>query len=152
MTINDRTKSLGRACRHFLAREAVVSDGQCCKIGHPIRKIVTAANGGSIFGIAYMFPCRPGPERKADCPNYDPKTDEEVEAEKARMREAMDRIVKAMPVLSALRATMVKGRIARQIVDCPFCNAPGKLHVSCAIDHNNHLSARCAECGEGFIE
>ena len=35
--------TLGRACRHYLAREALIGDGQCCKIGHPIRKIVTAA-------------------------------------------------------------------------------------------------------------
>ena len=145
-------EQLGRACRHFLPREAILSDGQCCKIGHPIRKIVVAANGGSNFGIAYKFPCRPGPERGADCPNYDPKTDEEVEAEKARMRETMSRLVKAMPILNDLRATMIKGRIARQTADCPFCNAPGKLHVSCAIDYNNHMSAQCAECGEGFIE
>ena len=144
--------TLGRACRHYLAREALIGDGQCCKIGHPIRKIVTAANGGSNFGLAYMMPCRPGPERKADCPNYDPKTDAEIEASKAAMRERMDRLVKALPVMNRLRATMIAGQIAREIVDCPFCGAESQLHVSCAIDCNNHMSAQCAECGEGFIE
>ncbi len=144
--------SLGRACRHFLAREALVGDGQCCKIGHPIRKIVTAANGGSTFGLAYMFPCRPGAERKAECPNYDPETDAEIEAGKAAMRAQMDRLVKALPILNSLRATMVEGRIAREVVDCPFCGSVRQLHVTCAIDYNNHMSARCAECGEGFIE
>lgn len=143
---------LGRACRHFLAREALIGDGQCCKIGHPIRKIVMAANGGSSFGMAYMFPCRPGPDRKAECPDYDPKTDAEIEASKAALRDKMDRLVKAMPVLNELRATMIAGQVSRQIVDCPFCNATGRLHVTCAIGSNNHMSARCAECGEGFIE
>jgi hypothetical protein len=47
---------------------------------------------------------------------------------------------------------MIAGRIARQTADCPFCAAPGRMHVTCAIDINNHISARCAECGEGFIE
>lgn len=143
---------LGRACRHFVAREALIGDGQCCKIGHPIRKIVMAANGGSSYGIAYMYPCRPGPERKADCPSYDAKTDAEIEASKSAMLERMQRLVRAMPILSDLRATMVSGRIRRQTADCPFCNAPGRLHVTCAIDINNHMSARCAECGEGVIE
>lgn len=145
-------QTLGRACRHFLAREAMIGDGECCKIGHPIRKIVIAANGKSTHGIAYMFPCRPGEQSKADCPDYDPKTTEEISAERQRMSEQMDRLVKAMPVMNRVRATMVNGRIARQVIDCPFCNSPRQLHVSCAIDYNNHLSARCAECGEGFIE
>lgn len=33
---------LGRACRHFVAREALIGDGQCCKIGHPIRETTAA--------------------------------------------------------------------------------------------------------------
>lgn len=129
-----------------------MTNGACCKIGHPISKIVIAANGGSNSGIAYMMPCRPTPRRKADCPNYDPKTDAEIAEAEGRMRDQMDRLVKAMPILSDLRATMVSGRIMRQIVDCPFCNQPRGLHVTCAIDHNGHMSARCKECGEGFIE
>ncbi|MFE3837318.1 hypothetical protein [Pseudogemmobacter sonorensis] len=150
--IGDGPTKLGRACRHFDGRAALLSDGQCCKIGHNISKIVTTANGGSDFRTAYMYPCRPGPERKADCPDYDPKTDSEIAASKAAMCAQMDRLVKAMPLLNGLRATMVKGRIVHQVVDCPFCGATRALHVTCAVDHNNHMSARCAECREGFIE
>lgn len=144
--------TLGRACRHFLAREAIIGDGKCCKIGHPIRKIVIAANGGSNHGIAYKFPCRPGPERKADCPDYDPKTDAVIAEGKARIRAQMDRLVAAMPALNGLRATMIKGRIGRTIVDCPFCGSERAAHVTCAIEVNDHMSMRCKECGEGFIE
>lgn len=145
-------EQLGRTCRHFSGLNAITGERNCCAIGHPILKIVVAANGGSDFGIAYMFPCRPGPERKADCPNYDPRSDAEIEAGKAALSAQMDRLVQAMPVFANLRATMVQGRIARQVVDCPFCNEPNRLHVTFAIDSNNHLSAQCAACGDGFVE
>lgn len=148
----DGFEGLGKTCRHYSALDAITRDRNCCAIGHPIRKIVVAANGGSDFGIGYMFPCRPGPERKADCPSYDPRSDAEIEAGKAKIKASMDRLIEAMPVFSNLRAVMVKGRIARQAVDCPFCNWPNGLHVTCAIDSNNHLSAHCARCGEGFVE
>lgn len=141
-----------RSCRHFNPQQGLTGNGAACRIGHPIVKIVTKANGGSTFGIAFMMPCRPTDQRKAECPDYDPKTDAEIAEAQARMRAQMDRLVKAMPVLNDLRATMVKGRIMRQIVDCPFCNQPRGLHVTCAIDSNNHMTARCKECGEGFIE
>lgn len=141
-----------RSCRHFNPQQGLTGNDGACRIGHPIVKIVTKANGGSNHGIAFMMPCRPTEQRKAECQNYDPKTDSEIAESHERMRAHMDRLVKAMPVLNDLRATMIKGRIVRQIVDCPFCNQPNGLHVTCAVDHNNHMSARCKECGEGFIE
>lgn len=147
---DDRFSALGKVCRHFRPRDSLNNKG--CAIGHPVEKIVMAANGDSRTGIAFMFPCRPGPERKAECPSYDPKTDDEIADEQARMKARMDAFIKAMPVINAIRATMIEGRIARQTADCPWCNTPGALHLSCAIGHNNHLSAKCAECGEGFIE
>ncbi|MGL5735941.1 MAG: hypothetical protein ACRCYS_13825 [Beijerinckiaceae bacterium] len=141
----------GKSCRHWRPIDSLRSE-KGCAIGHPIEKIVHAANGNSSFGIAFMFPCRPGPHRKAECPNYDAKTDAEIAEEKAAMRSRMDAFVKAMPVMSAVRATMVAGKIARQVIDCPWCNMPNALHVSCAVDLNNHLAAQCKSCGEGFIE
>ena len=146
---------LGRACRHFSGLNFMRGDGDDCKacaIGHPIRKIVISANGGTHHGIAYKTPCRPGPERAAECPNYDPQTDEEIAAERDRMREHMDRFVKALPVLNAIRSTMIDGKIARDVVDCPFCGTAKALHVSVAIGYNNHMRAKCKECGDGFIE
>jgi hypothetical protein len=150
MAIQDRIAALGKSCRHWRPRDSLHNKG--CAIGHPIEKIVMAANGGERTGIAYMFPCRPGPERKADCPDYDPKTDAEIAAEKDALRKRMDDFVKVLPVINALRTTMAANKIARQIVDCPWCNTPASLHVSCAVGYNNHLSAKCKECGEGFIE
>lgn len=139
---------LGTACRH--SRRVGI---ECvCGIGHPIEKIVIAANGGDLTGIAFMFPCRPGPECKVECQDYDPKTDEEIEAEKAKMQEQMEKFIKAHSALSGIRAIMVKGRVVRDRFDCPWCGEPRALHVNCAIDYNNHLSAKCAECGIGFIE
>ena len=149
--MSDTTKRTGRSCRHYRPQQGLTG-GNCCAIGHPITKIVIAANGGSNFGIAYMMPCSPTPQRKADCQNYDPKTEAEIAEASERLRAQMDRLVKALPALHDVRATMVTGRIARQVIDCPFCNQPRSLHVTCAIDHNGHMSARCKECGEGFIE
>lgn len=148
------TNALGRACRHYNARAFLIGDDDCkaCAIGHPIRKIVIAANGGTNHGIAYKTPCRPGPERVAECPDYDAKTDDEIAAANERMRQHMDRFVKAMPILNAIRATMVDGKIARDVVDCPFCGTAKALHVSVAIGYNNHMHAKCKECGEGFME
>lgn len=142
----DSHAMLGRTCRHYSPL------GETCRIGHPIKKIVTAANGGSNFGIAYMLPCRPGPDRKAECPQYNPQTDAEVEADNQETRKAMDRFLAAGPAIANIRSTMVAGNIGRQIVDCPFCNHPRAFHVTCAVGYNNHLHGKCAECGEGFIE
>lgn len=142
---------LGPTCRHY-SQMKMLTDRQPCSIGHPILKIVTAANGKSAFGIGYMLPCRPGPERKAECPDYDTKTPEEIAADQASLRAAMDRFIAALPVLNSLRSTMIEGRIARMIADCPFCTQPRSLHVTCAIGHNNHMSACCTECGQRFIE
>ena len=149
--ITDDQKVLGRSCRHHDPRGGIVY-GKDCRIGHPIRKIVCAANGNSNSGIAYMMPCRPGPLRKANCPSYDPETDAEIAEEDRRMSKKMDLFVKALPFFNAVRSTMIEGKIASKIEDCPFCNAPQKMHVSCAIGFNNHLWATCDDCGEGFME
>jgi hypothetical protein len=146
--LSDRMAQCGRACRHH-RREGL---NVACAIGHPIEKIVIAANGGHRTGIAFMFPCRPGPECKAQCPNYDPKTDAEIAEEQAAMKNRMEALIKGLPAMGLIRATMVKGKVARDIFDCPWCGQPRALYVSCAIEYNNHLSAKCKECGEGFIE
>ena len=141
---------LSPSCRHWRPRDSLHNKG--CAIGHPIEKIVIAANGNDRLGIAFMFPCRPGPERKAECPDYDPKTAEEIAAAEKAMSERIDVFVKGLPVMNTVRSTMIAGQIVRQIIECPWCNTPNALHVSCAIGYNNHLSAKCKECGQGFIE
>lgn len=145
---SDRMAQCGRVCRHH-RREGIET---VCAIGHPIEKIVIAANGGRRTGIAFMFPCRPGPECKAQCPNYDPKTDDEIAEEKAALKLRMDAFVKGLSAMGLIRETMVKDKIARDIFDCPWCGTPRALHVTCAVGYNNHLSAKCKDCGEGFIE
>lgn len=34
----------------------------------------------------------------------------------------------------------------------PACGTAKALHVSVAIGYNNHMHAKCKECGEGFME
>jgi hypothetical protein len=141
-----------KKCRHFDSRASVIGNMPCCAIGHPIRKIVIAANGGSNEGIAFMFPCRPTPRQKANCPNYDPKTDIEIEADRAEMSARMDLFVKALPIFVLLRSRMAEQKTHRAIIDCPFCGAVDKMNVACAIGYNNHLSAVCSACNESFRE
>lgn len=87
-----------------------------------------------------------------DCPELDRKTDAEVEASRAKAREAMSRLVKAMPKLDAMRKKMIAHNLTTAKATCPFCGEKDALSVSLALGYNNHMSAKCSSCGEGFIE
>lgn len=148
--ISERLAALGPSCRHYDPRGGIAND-EDCKIGHPIRKIVTAANGSDL-GIAFMFPCRPGPECKADCPSYDPKTDAERAEDRKRLDEAMDRFTERLPKIGAMKRKMVDNKLSRAKATCPWCEAKDTFILTCALSVNNHVHGRCSECGEGFME
>ncbi|WHZ33449.1 hypothetical protein [Sagittula sp. MA-2] len=57
-----------------------------------------------------------------------------------------------MPALNDLRQSMIETGQSSRTEDCPFCGEVGTLSVSVAIGANNHMSAQCSKCGEGFIE
>lgn len=147
----ERFSQLGPKCRHWSALAHIRRENGC-GIGHPIAKIVTAANGGDSAGLLLMLPCKPGPDAKAKCPDYDPKTAEELAADRAAMDASIARFLKGMPVFNALREEMVAGGVSAKTIDCPYCDAVGAMHVTCAIGVNNHLWAKCSACGEGFME
>ncbi len=147
--MSDQT-TFGPTCRHFRPAESLSNRG--CGIGHPIEKIVFAANGSSRTGMAYMMPCRPGPACKAECPDYDPKTPQEIEEQKQRIRAQMDRLVQNMKWFSLRKAEMIAAAQASRKDDCPLCGAQGAMRLTVAIGNNCHMSAHCSACGEGFIE
>lgn len=142
----------GKGCRHFNLVAAFRGDPDACAIGHPILKIVKAANGGSAKNIRRMLPCRPGPAIKAHCPNYDPKTDAEIEAGHEEMRIRMDRFVTALPAIDAIRTSMIAADQSAGDFGCPWCMAPGTLTVRVNLTGNHHMRAHCSACNEGFIE
>lgn len=149
--ISERFAELGPSCRHYDPRGGICS-GEDCKIGHPIRNIVKAANGGDEMGMAYMLPCRPGPERKADCPSYDPKTDEEIAEQRADMDRAMNAFVERLPKIAAMRRKMVANRLETAKATCPWCEESDAFKLTCAVGYNNHVHGKCVSCGEGFME
>ena len=139
---------LGPTCRHVDGRQSVM-DRKGCSIGHPIERIV-ATKLGTDLGLALRLPCRPGPERAADCPNYDPETPEEIAARKARVRAAMDEMLPMLKAAADWRMEMVQARQRTATKDCPCCGAVGSVSVHCAIGYNNHIGARCSACKRGF--
>lgn len=153
--ISQKTDALGSSCRHFNGREFLCGDGEgrsACAKGHPIRKIVIAANKGSGIGIAFKTPCRPGPERVADCPDYDAKTPEEIEASRAEMKAHMAAAVKMMGHAAKWKAKMIAAKKATGRASCPCCDGVETVQVSIALGYNNHMACQCSACGVGFRE
>ncbi len=140
----------GPRCRHHQPLRGIQS-GEECAIGHPIRKIVAAAAGTDV-GMAYMLPCYPGPERKADCPSYDPKTDAERAAEEVERRERMAKTLAALPKLNAMKSKMIANGLETAKASCPWCGEKNALQIICNIRGNQHMHARCRACDTGIIE
>ena len=145
-----RAAGLGKRCRHHDPR-AGITCGADCKIGHPIREIVAKAAGSDV-GIAFMLPCHPGPERKAECPDYDPKTPEELAAERAAFDAHVDRTIKLIKAAGEWRRKMVENGLTAATATCPNCGMKDGVALTCALGVNNHLWAKCRGCGAGFIE
>lgn len=137
---------LGRRCRHWKGMHG-------CGTGHPIEKIVLAANSGDRTGLLLMLPCRPGPEMKAKCPDYDPYTEEENAQRNAEQKDRMVSFFKALTSINALRERMLAEGVEEVTgEDCPWCNTSGTLFAFCNISGNRHMRANCSSCGKGFIE
>ena len=142
------------SCRHFLG---MYPDRRpSCAKGRDVRAWAVRCNGGSDLGIASRLPCtRQSDDAEKplfDCPELDRRTDQEVAEKDARMRAVMDRLIRALPGLQEIKADMIETSTPTAVERCPFCMAPNALHVSVALGVNNHMSAVCNECGEGFIE
>ena len=146
-----KTAQPGPACRHWKPLLHIHGENGCL-IGHPIAEIVTKANGGDSAGLFFMLPCRPGPEAKAKCPDYDPRTPEELAAIEAEMNRRMDAFVRVLPAFNTLREEMVAAGELVRTIDCPWCGAAEAVTATCAIGINNHMHAHCSACKEGFIE
>ena len=149
--MSDRMAALGPRCRHHTP-VAGIHGGNECGIGHPIRKIVHAANGNSSSGIAFMLPCHPGPERKANCPSYDAQTPEELEAKRARSDAMVQAFLKRLPKIAEMKRKMVAGNLRTAKATCPWCEAKDAFKLSCNIAGNKHVHGNCSSCGEGFLE
>lgn len=141
------------ACRHYLG---LFPDRRpSCKMGRDVRAWAVRCNGGSERGILLRLPCTKQMNDETplfDCPELDRKTDAEVEASRAKTREVMDRLVKAMPKLNEMRRKMIADNISKGTTDCPFCGEAGTLSVSVALGYNNHMKALCSSCKEGFLK
>lgn len=151
MGVSERMAALGPRCRHHNPRAGIQGHNECER-GYPIRKIVHAANGNSSLGIAFMMPCHPGPECKANCPGYDPKTPAEIAEQKARQVASIDAFIKRLPKISEMKRKMIAGNLSSAKATCPWCEAKDAFRLSCNIGGNKHVHAKCELCGEGFIE
>lgn len=140
------------SCRHFLG--LYPDKRPSCKRGRDVRAWAVRCNGGSNKGIGLRLPCtKPSGEAPLfDCPELDRKTDAEVEAQRAEMREQMDRLIKVMPKLEQMRRKMIANDLRSAKATCPWCGEKNTLKVSVAIGINNHMRAQCSACKEGFIE
>ena len=142
------------ACRHFLG--LFPDKRPACAMGRDVRAWAVRCNGGSNVGIALRLPCtRQSADAEKplfDCPELDRKTQEEVEAARAEMKAAMDKLIGAMAELNMLKQTMIETRQSNAVATCPWCKKEGALNVGVALSVNNHMRAHCSSCGEGFLE
>lgn len=145
----DTLPPLGPPCRHLKGNLLLTQ--QPCGIGHPIRKIVEAAAQGRC-GTAFMYPCRPGPRRIADCPSYDPKTAEEIAADRIKADAAFTKVKAALPAAWAIKAQMIAAGKTSGIFDCPACGKTDGFSATVALGYNNHMRGHCFACGFGVIE
>lgn len=149
-----KTAALGRPCRHYsplLFLSERDGDRSCCAKGHPIRQIVAAATEGE-GGMLFKLPCRPGPDRAVDCPDYDPKTDAEVEADREATRAAMDKAMKMMAAAGEWRRKLTAAGKARGRASCPVCGGHETVSVQIALGYNGHMACHCNACRVGFRE
>lgn len=147
------TKPLNR-CRHFLG---MFPDSRPqCAMGRDVRAWAVRCNGGSSHGIGLRLPCTKqtafAEKPLFDCPELCRKTDEEVTAERDKLRGRMDLLIGAMPKLQAMKRKMVANNLPTAVATCPFCGSKDSLGVAVALGVNNHMRAHCRDCGEGFIE
>lgn len=141
------------ACRHFLGM--FPDKRPSCAMGRDVRAWAIRCNGGSNLGIGLRLPCtKPVSDERPlfDCPELDRKTDEEFEAERKALKEHMDRFIKTMPKLNKMKRKMIANGLSTAKATCPWCDEKDALHVSVALDVNNHMRAQCSACKEGFIE
>jgi hypothetical protein len=150
MGLKEEMEKLGTACRHYDPRAGIIYNKDC-GLGHKVRDMVAKA-AGTNMGTAFMMPCRPGPQKKIECNDYDPKTEDEL-AEEARQRAiAMDRAAVMMRMAESWRKQMVIRKLKSAVAKCPVCLSEESVRVTCAIDYNKHLHAKCGKCGAGFME
>ncbi|WP_288927329.1 hypothetical protein [uncultured Maritimibacter sp.] len=140
----------GKRCRHYNFLRGVRRENEC-GIGHPIRRIVTE-KAGTDQGMVFMLPCTAPPNPVAECPDYDPKTDEEIAAQRAEMSAHMDKVLVVMSAAAGWRKKMIANNLPTASVTCPSCGEKDAMKVSCALEVNNHLRCHCSNCEIGFME
>jgi hypothetical protein len=77
--------------------------------------------------------------RKAACLKMELPTKEELDVDRKRIVESMERFAKVTPLIGQIKRAN-KGRNWRGIETCPICQ--GKLHMSHAA-YNGHVHGRC---------
>lgn len=150
---------MGNVCRHFNQRELIMggigtrkSPETGCALGHGLRKIIEAKTAEPMIHVLPRLCCKGGGTEILNCPSYDAKTDAEIEKSRLEMQAAMNRVISAMPAMSAIKADMVMKAEPHRVADCPFCGAVGSMQVEVAVGYNNHMRCKCEECGKGFNE
>lgn len=142
------------ACRHFLG---MFPDGrETCAKGWDVRKWAVKCNGGSELGIGLRLPCTKRAEGSGkplfDCPDLDRKTNAEIAEQRAKMDAHMNKLVRSLPAIGKMKDKMIANNLSSAKATCPWCDEKDALKLSCALEVNNHVHARCASCGEGFME
>jgi hypothetical protein len=127
-------------CRHY--NGTVGGTNACCEAGVNYRALV----GGPDLGWLARLPCVPRSRTDAGdvvhCALFAPKTREEIAAERAEMRAALDRMGRLDPLFGKIKADH-HGRDASGTMDCPECGAAGALRWSHAA-YNGHVRLHCS--------
>lgn len=148
--LSERAAACGKPCKHYDSRGSLLS-GNACKIGHPIRKITMDAAGTEV-GLHFLMPCSASPEAVVSCPDFRAFTPEEDAERDREFAASMQRSRAFIAKLPEWRRWMVANGKPQAKATCPCCGERGAVVVTCAIDCNQHVHARCTKCGVGVME
>jgi hypothetical protein len=132
-------------CIHFTGIQ-----NDTCKVGVNYRELA----GKPDHGMALRLPCISlalgEKAEKVTCAKQHRETEPEAAAREAAADAAVERVISVLPIISAFKRTVPKGRGHAGTIECPVCN--GTLHVTIA-PSNHHASVKCeTEKCVSFIE
>jgi len=123
-------------CRHF---KGLLLRNEPCGAGLDVQEVT----GGEKLGWLTRTPCLKSNNSAVICDSYSEPTQKEIEESEADMRAAMDRIIKAQPLIAEIKIEHGKTNASGTKV-CPVCN--NKLHYSVA-ECNGHVWGKCETDG-----
>jgi len=117
-------------CKHFNG----VSNEKC-EAGVCYKELA----GEPTAGYVMRLPCLPDTPKAVTCIKREEPTPEEIAASEAKIKEASERFMLALPIIKDMKQKYRK-QSAEEVRECPVCK--GKLHLAISA-YNGHVWGKC---------